>query len=74
VLRVASTLVLGFSTLLAGNAFAQPGGTTRGRAGGDLPAVGTTVPDVMLYDASGKEFSTTSLRGEYSVLVFGCLT
>jgi len=32
------------------------------------------VPDISLYDDRGKEFSTTSLRGQYSVLVFGCLT
>jgi cytochrome oxidase Cu insertion factor (SCO1/SenC/PrrC family) len=32
------------------------------------------LPDVVLYDEHGEEFSTTSLRGQYSVLVFGCLT
>ncbi len=77
-LRIKLTLLLGISTLLAGNAFAQPGGGGRSGSsrgpGGNLPAVGTMVPDISLYDDRGKEFSTTSLRGQYSVLVFGCLT
>ena len=77
-LRIELTLLLGISTLLAGNVFAQPGGGGRpgsGRgAGGNLPEVGTMLPDISLYDDRGNEFSTTSLRGQYSVLVFGCLT
>ncbi len=77
-LRIELTLLLGISTLLAGNVFAQPGGGGRSGAsrgsGGNLPAVGTMVPDISLYDDHGNEFSTTSLRGQYSVLVFGCLT
>lgn len=75
-LRIELTLLLGISTLLAGNVFAQPGaGGRSGRGtGGNLPEVGTMLPDVSLYDDEGKEFSTTSLRGQYSVLVFGCLT
>ena len=77
-LRIELTLLLGISTLLAGNVFAQPGGNPGGRSGrgtgGSLPEVGTMLSDVSLYDDGGKEFSTTSLRGQYSVLVFGCLT
>jgi cytochrome oxidase Cu insertion factor (SCO1/SenC/PrrC family) len=74
VLRIEFALLLGISTLLAGNAFAQPGGGGGRGPGGSLPEVGTVIPDITLYDAGGKEFSTTSLRGQYSVLVFGCLT
>ena len=79
-LRIELTLLLGISTLLAGNAFAQPGGIQGGRAGsgrsagGNLPQVGSMLSDISLYDDLGKEFSTSSLRGQYSVLVFGCLT
>jgi cytochrome oxidase Cu insertion factor (SCO1/SenC/PrrC family) len=36
--------------------------------------VGSLLPEVTLYDEHGEEFSTTSLREHYSVLVFGCLT
>ncbi|MBC8352342.1 MAG: hypothetical protein H8E66_10155 [Planctomycetes bacterium] len=79
-LRIGLTLVVGISTVLASNAIAQPRGNSRGGpgasrgAGGNLPKIGTTLPDITLYDDSGEEISTTSLRGQYSVLVFGCLT
>ncbi len=36
--------------------------------------IGEPVPDVTAYDPLGKEFKLRSLRGHYSVLVFGCLT
>jgi len=39
-----------------------------------MPKVGSILPEITLYDDRGKEFSTKSLRGQYSVLVFGCLT
>jgi hypothetical protein len=38
------------------------------------PAVGEVIPDVKIYDTRGKEVSTSSLRGHYAVLTFGCLT
>jgi cytochrome oxidase Cu insertion factor (SCO1/SenC/PrrC family) len=38
------------------------------------PAVGETIPDLTVYDPAGKEVKTSSLRGQYTVLVFGCLT
>jgi cytochrome oxidase Cu insertion factor (SCO1/SenC/PrrC family) len=38
------------------------------------PAVGKVVPDVTVYDSAGKEVKTSSLRGHYTVLTFGCLT
>ena len=48
----------------------------QGRRGSDaqVPAPGTMLPDVTAYDEQGDEFSTASLRGRYTVLVFGCLT
>jgi len=36
--------------------------------------LGQTLPDITVYDAEGKEFKLSSLKGDYSVLVFGCLT
>ena len=36
--------------------------------------VGGPAPDVTVYDAEGKDFSLSSLRGSHAVLVFGCLT
>ncbi len=38
------------------------------------PEVGEALPDASGYDAEGKEFKLSRLKGSYSVLVFGCLT
>jgi hypothetical protein len=35
---------------------------------------GFVLPDVKAFDAEGREFVLSSLKGHYSVLVFGCLT
>lgn len=42
--------------------------------GNSLPSVGDQLPDVSAFDEDGREFSLSELRGDYSVLVFGCLT
>ncbi len=41
---------------------------------GSRPEVGQPLPDITVFDAEGKEFKLSSLKGDYSVLVFGCLT
>ncbi len=41
---------------------------------GSGPALGQPLPDLTVFDAEGKEFKLSSLKGDYSVLVFGCLT
>ncbi|MEE3369411.1 MAG: hypothetical protein VX346_08720 [Planctomycetota bacterium] len=38
------------------------------------PELGSAFPDLRAYDHEGKEFSLNALRGQYTVLVFGCLT
>lgn len=38
------------------------------------PKVGEALPDVMVYDAHGRPFNLGVLKGDYSVIVFGCLT
>ena len=38
------------------------------------PKVGEALPEASGYDAEGKGFKLSSLKGSYSVLVFGCLT
>ena len=38
------------------------------------PELGSVFPDLRAYDESGKEISLQALRGNYTVLVFGCLT
>jgi len=41
---------------------------------GSGPALGQPLPDLTVFDAEGREFKLSSLKGDYSVLVFGCLT
>jgi cytochrome oxidase Cu insertion factor (SCO1/SenC/PrrC family) len=38
------------------------------------PTIGEPLPDLTVYTADGKEFKTSSLRGHYTVIDFGCLT
>jgi cytochrome oxidase Cu insertion factor (SCO1/SenC/PrrC family) len=38
------------------------------------PTIGEALPDLTVYSPSGKEVKLSSLRGRYTVLVFGCLT
>jgi cytochrome oxidase Cu insertion factor (SCO1/SenC/PrrC family) len=38
------------------------------------PRPGTPLPDVTLYDAEGRPVRLTDLGGQYTVLIFGCLT
>lgn len=55
-----------------------------GRQSGGQPAqlwfdesglkAGDAFPEVSLFDASGKPFNTRSLKGQYTVLINGCLT
>lgn len=49
---------------------AQPGG----RGNSTLPLQGKALPVVQAFDSDGQLVSTASLKGSYSVLVFGCLT
>lgn len=46
----------------------------QGRMANRLPEVGSSVPKVSAFDEQGQVVSTASLRGSYTVLVFGCLT
>ncbi len=41
---------------------------------GAAPKVGEALPDVMVYDAQGRPFNLGVLKGDYAVIVFGCLT
>lgn len=38
------------------------------------PPVGSPLPDVSAFDADGNELRLGSLKGHWSVIVFGCLT
>ncbi len=68
-MRFLSTLLLlGGMTLTLSNAHAQR------RGGNTVPGSGTKLANVTVYTPDGKEFKTSSLRGGYTVLTFGCLT
>lgn len=69
--RFACTLLL-TAVLANPSIYAQP--TQRGRSNSRLPKVGTILPELIVFDGNGNEFSTKTLREHYSVLVFGCLT
>ena len=67
--------------LMAATADAQRrSGRSRSRGGGlnsrfaQGPNVGEQLPDLALFDSDGKPVKLRSLKGEYTVLVFGCLT
>ena len=38
------------------------------------PKIGSLVPDIQAWDATGNEFQLGSTRGKYTVIIFGCLT
>ncbi len=38
------------------------------------PAVGEQLPDLKAYNAAGETIQLGELKGNYTVLVFGCLT
>ncbi len=74
-MRCQLTLCLVLANLLfAATASGQGGRFSRTGGFNSGPAVGDPLPDVTVLDETGKEFPLRSLRGEYSVLVFGCLT
>jgi hypothetical protein len=74
------------SCLLCSNLFAQGFGASPplpGERGAERvrrifdetsPKLGTLLPDLKCYDADGNEFRLRSLKGQHSVLMFGCLT
>lgn len=60
--------------LLAGAALAQGRPQTDEAFLNRPPKVGDPIPDLEAYDAEGKPFRLSQLKGNYTVLVFGCLT
>jgi len=76
-----SFLGLAFYLGASGLGFAQPGApendfmqARRDRFEASTPAIGDPMPDLSAYDEDGARFELSSLKGSYTVLVFGCLT
>lgn len=40
----------------------------------EKPAIGDSLPDLIVYSPDGKQVKTSSLRGQHVVFTFGCLT
>lgn len=40
----------------------------------EKPTLGDPFPELTVFTSDGKEFKTSSLKGHYTVLAFGCLT
>jgi hypothetical protein len=61
-----------------GGGFQRPeaggGRSGGGSRGGNFIEIGQPLPNLTVYDSNGNEFKLSSLKGKYSVLVFGCLT
>ena len=81
IIGLASSVVMGqgFRRGSGGPGGGGRGGGPGGRGGGSrLDAsgleVGSPMPEVTVFDQDGKPFETASLKGKYSVVVFGCLT
>jgi cytochrome oxidase Cu insertion factor (SCO1/SenC/PrrC family) len=66
-------LSLSIAGLVAGSVFAQAGREDPEWVQ-QSPKVGEAFPDLTVYTTDGKEFKTSSLRGQYTVVAFGCLT
>jgi cytochrome oxidase Cu insertion factor (SCO1/SenC/PrrC family) len=68
------------SFLSASVAFGQPNQARSARDGviqsfdRKSPAVGEQLPDIKAYNAAGEPIRLGELKGNYTVLVFGCLT
>jgi cytochrome oxidase Cu insertion factor (SCO1/SenC/PrrC family) len=69
-LMFASVLI---GCLLVSPVFAQPG-KEEPEFIKRSPTIGEPFPSMTVYTPDGKEFKTSSFRGHYTVLSFGCLT
>ncbi|MBI2478470.1 MAG: hypothetical protein HYV60_07475 [Planctomycetia bacterium] len=74
-MKYLASLLLGTSLLSTSLAFGQL--TRDGVMQGfdrQAPAVGDPLPDLSAYNAAGEAIRLGELKGNYTVLVFGCLT
>lgn len=68
---------LGLSVVLLGlptATTAQPKKQSEEEFAKAKPAIGDPLPELTVYSPDGKEVKTSSLKGHYVVLTFGCLT
>ena len=71
----AVTLLTMLAMSTAAQAQSDPRQQATSRFEAAAPAIGESLPDLALYDASGKEQRLGALlQGHYTVIVLGCLT
>lgn len=71
-----ATILLGVTQPLEAQQRSKDSARSRlnGRFDSSAPKIGDTLPDVSGFTADGRPFKLRTLRGQYTVLVFGCLT
>ena len=67
-------LLLLLSFAITGNAQGRDKGGMNARMAQSGLKVGGLLPAIDLYDADGNKVALRSLKGNHSVIVFGCLT
>jgi cytochrome oxidase Cu insertion factor (SCO1/SenC/PrrC family) len=76
--RVASLLAITFLSAVVAVGQSRQDPSTREGVMQDFdrrsPAVGEPLPDLKAYNAAGETIQLGLLKGNYTVLVFGCLT
>ena len=79
-LMVSTLIAIGFLSATAAFGQTRPTQGQSGRQGvmqsfdRKSPAVGQQLPNVSAYNAAGETIQLRDLKGDYTVLVFGCLT
>jgi cytochrome oxidase Cu insertion factor (SCO1/SenC/PrrC family) len=74
IMRFAMLVALGSSFLLSAGPVLGQGKKNEEDFLKEKPAIGDSLPDLIVYSPDGKEVKTSSLRGQHVVLTFGCLT
>ncbi len=77
-LRFLAVIAAGCGTIIQANAAPPLDPTSmqgvRDNFAAIAPKIGEALPSITIYDAEGQPFALQSLKGQYTVIVFGCLT
>ncbi|MBT5926724.1 MAG: hypothetical protein HOH33_08910 [Verrucomicrobia bacterium] len=69
-----SALALVAALVTTLNIQAQRGGRSGGNFDQTAPAIGDKMPTLQGFDSEGEPWNTDQLKGQHTVIVFGCLT
>ena len=73
-LIIAAVIATTCSAVSAQGGRGRPGGLGTDRLEQSGLKIGDKMPELNVFDSEGKPFKTESLKGKYSVVIFGCLT